>query len=299
MPSRSRLACASRRIESRFRLCTTRRPGPSSSEALVNTYGRSSRPSSARPTTRSEWPKPYAAAVSIQLTPSSSARSIASIDSSSSCRPQPNSQPPPPIAQAPKPTRVISRPVFPSCVVLSCVFCITSPFSRSAITPQPLAYRARTLLLVRDECEDDGRERGDRGGEDQPGRAQPLELGEEPDADDRQRDRDVGDNEEARGDLASARRRRCLVDRRETGAEAQPLAQSGNDPAGDHKRERRDAESEGQNPHPCQQPGAPGDECRRTERTRRQRLADRRRGEDREDDEADDRAVVDAEDLAQ
>ena len=54
------------------------------------------------------------AAVSIQLTPSSSARWIAAIESSSSCGPQPNSQPPPPIAQAPKPTVVISRPVAPS-----------------------------------------------------------------------------------------------------------------------------------------------------------------------------------------
>ena len=41
--------------------------------------------------------------MSIQLTPSSSARWIAAIDSSSSWAPQPNSQPPPPIAQAPKP----------------------------------------------------------------------------------------------------------------------------------------------------------------------------------------------------
>ena len=42
------------------------------------------------------------------------ARWIAAIDSSSSCGPQPNSQPPPPIAHAPKPTRVISRPVSPN-----------------------------------------------------------------------------------------------------------------------------------------------------------------------------------------
>jgi len=40
-PSRWMLSPASRRIESRFRLCTTRRSLPSSSEALVNTYGRS------------------------------------------------------------------------------------------------------------------------------------------------------------------------------------------------------------------------------------------------------------------
>ena len=62
--------------------------------------------------------------MSIQLIPSSSARWIAAIDCSSSWGPQPNSQPPPPIAHAPKPTRVISRPVSPSCVVFSCVVCM-------------------------------------------------------------------------------------------------------------------------------------------------------------------------------
>jgi hypothetical protein len=89
----------------------------SSSEYFVKTYGRSSSPARARPTTASERPNPYAAAVSIQLTPSSTARWIAAIDSSLSCGPQPNSQPPPPIAHAPKPRRVISKPVVPSVLV--------------------------------------------------------------------------------------------------------------------------------------------------------------------------------------
>ena len=44
--------------ESRLRLCTIRRPGPSSSDPFVNTYGRSATPSSARPTMRSECPNP-------------------------------------------------------------------------------------------------------------------------------------------------------------------------------------------------------------------------------------------------
>ena len=61
------------------------RSGPSSWPPLVKTNGRCSSPASARPTTCSEWPKPYAAAVSIQLTPSSSAWWIAAIESSSSC----------------------------------------------------------------------------------------------------------------------------------------------------------------------------------------------------------------------
>jgi len=83
---------------------------------LVNTSGRSPPGSSRsrRPTTSSEWPRPYTAAVSIQLIPSSSARRIAASESASSCGPQPNAQPPPPIAQAPKPTVVMSSPLVPS-----------------------------------------------------------------------------------------------------------------------------------------------------------------------------------------
>src|SRR6059058_5808591 len=39
---------------------------------------------------------------------------MAASDAVSSCGPQPNAQPPPPIAQAPKPTVVISSPLEPS-----------------------------------------------------------------------------------------------------------------------------------------------------------------------------------------
>src|SRR2546427_3366278 len=83
---------------------------------LVNTSGRPRDGSSCsrRPTSSSEWPRPYTAAVSIQLIPSPSARCIAASESVSSCGPQPNAQPPPPIAHAPKPTVVISSPLEPS-----------------------------------------------------------------------------------------------------------------------------------------------------------------------------------------
>src|SRR5438046_1163930 len=86
------------------------------SPLLVNTSGRSPAGSSRsrRPTTSSEWPRPYTAAVSIQLPPSSSARRIAASESASSCGPQPNAQPPPPIAHAPKPTVVMPSPLEPS-----------------------------------------------------------------------------------------------------------------------------------------------------------------------------------------
>src|ERR1700716_1000860 len=53
------------------------------------------------------------AAVSIQSPPRSTAWRMAAIELASSCGPQPNAQPPPPIAQAPKPTVVISRPLEP------------------------------------------------------------------------------------------------------------------------------------------------------------------------------------------
>src|SRR2546422_4506756 len=69
---------------------------------------------SARATISSEWPSPYTAAVSIQLMPRSTAWRIAAIESASSWLPQAKVQPPPPIAHAPKPTRVIRMPVLPS-----------------------------------------------------------------------------------------------------------------------------------------------------------------------------------------
>ena len=77
----------------------------------------SSRSATALPTTSSECPKPYTAAVSIQLTPRSSAWWIACTDSSSSTSPQPNG-PGPPMAHAPTPTRVISGPSLPSFLIL-------------------------------------------------------------------------------------------------------------------------------------------------------------------------------------
>src|SRR5881227_4268005 len=85
---------------------------------LVKTYGRGpDQVLSAEATTSSECPIPYTAAVSIQLTPSSSARWIAATDCLSSCSPQPNSQPDPPIAQAPKPIGVMKRSDLPSRLV--------------------------------------------------------------------------------------------------------------------------------------------------------------------------------------
>src|SRR5215471_12635502 len=65
-------------------------------------------------TISSECPVPYTAAVSIQFTPSSSARKIAATESASSCWPQANSQPEPPMAQAPNPTGVSCKSEFPS-----------------------------------------------------------------------------------------------------------------------------------------------------------------------------------------
>src|ERR1700733_1709451 len=60
------------------------------------------------------------AAVSIQFTPSSTARRIEAMDFASSCGPHPYAQPPPPAAQAPKPTVLISRPDRPSCRLFNC-----------------------------------------------------------------------------------------------------------------------------------------------------------------------------------
>ena len=67
-----------------------------------------------RQTTSSAWPRPYTADVSIQLTPSSSARLIVASDTSSSCAPQPNAQFGPPMDQVPNPKRVMFIPVLPS-----------------------------------------------------------------------------------------------------------------------------------------------------------------------------------------
>src|SRR3989442_6577890 len=119
--------------------------------ALVKTYGRSSAgmSRSARATISSEWPSPYTAAVSIQLMPRSTAWRIAAIESASSWFPQAKVHPPPPIAHAPKPTRVIRMPVVPTGAVGSvsvsrtaCVICalLSDAFCRrlSIVSARPL-----------------------------------------------------------------------------------------------------------------------------------------------------------------
>src|SRR4029450_11803960 len=115
-PSRARLPSTSRPIESGRRLCDSSRFSFHTRLHFVKTYGRfdAGSPLTARPTISSECPRPYAAAVSTQLMPRSTARVMAAIESVSSCGPQPNIQAPPPIAQAPKPTTVISRSELPS-----------------------------------------------------------------------------------------------------------------------------------------------------------------------------------------
>src|SRR6266576_2540429 len=81
---------------------------------FVKTYARGpGQLLNAEATTSSECPIPYTAAVSIQFTPSSSARCMAAIDALSSWSPQPNSQPEPPIAQAPKPMGVMPKSELP------------------------------------------------------------------------------------------------------------------------------------------------------------------------------------------
>ena len=67
-------------------------------------------------TTSSECPRPTAA-VSIQFTPCSTACWMAEIESASSCLPQLKAQPAPPMAQAPKPTRVMRMPVVPKSAI--------------------------------------------------------------------------------------------------------------------------------------------------------------------------------------
>src|ERR1700690_1805658 len=74
--------------------------------------------------------------------PSSSARRIAAIDASSGCGPQPNSHPPPPMAHAPNPTLVISRPVAPSGLVRSCVLYMAPP------SPVTAGFITKTRLSV-------------------------------------------------------------------------------------------------------------------------------------------------------
>jgi hypothetical protein len=77
--------------------------------------------------------------VSIQLTPDSTAARMAPMDSASSWLPQANAQPPPPMAQAPNPTRVSSMSVQPSLAVGKEVFILVllialSPIVREYVT---------------------------------------------------------------------------------------------------------------------------------------------------------------------
>src|SRR6266403_5868570 len=62
--------------------------------------------------------------------PSSSARCIAAADALSSCSPQPNSQPEPPMAHAPKPMDVINKSELPSCFVFISIFLSSLSCSR-------------------------------------------------------------------------------------------------------------------------------------------------------------------------
>src|SRR2546430_8100713 len=71
-------------------------------------------PSSAAPSTSSECPCPYTSAVSKKLHPRSWARRTARCDSASSVAPYELPKRLPPMAHAPKPTRLTARPVRPS-----------------------------------------------------------------------------------------------------------------------------------------------------------------------------------------
>src|SRR2546425_5884952 len=75
---------------------------------------------------------------------------MAAIDAASSWGPQPKAHPPPPAAQAPNPTVVISRPLFPS----GRFGRLMSPPDEKRILPRPFleppaVRRPRACLLVR------------------------------------------------------------------------------------------------------------------------------------------------------
>src|SRR6266536_4131619 len=73
---------------------------------------------------------------------------MAATDCSSSCGPQPNSHPPPPIAQAPNPTRVICMPVWPSWAFFNCVLCISGLLSHLPDRlGSPLRYEPLSQIL--------------------------------------------------------------------------------------------------------------------------------------------------------
>src|SRR5215470_2526046 len=119
---RRRLSSTSPRIDAPLSECPIFPFRSHTMEHLVKTYGRLGRPLRASPTTLSERPSPYTAAVSIQLMPRSSASWIAPRESLSFCGPHPNVQPPPPIAHAPMPIGVIFISLLPSLRVSISVF---------------------------------------------------------------------------------------------------------------------------------------------------------------------------------
>src|SRR5207244_9547725 len=67
---------------------------------------------------------------------------MAASDAVSSCGPQPNDQPPPPIAQAPKPTVVISSPLVPSGRLGKVVVVIESKPPVCGVLPERLSAAA-------------------------------------------------------------------------------------------------------------------------------------------------------------
>src|SRR5437762_5337075 len=76
--------------------------------------------------------------------PSSSARWIAATDALSSWSPQPNSQPEPPMAQAPKPTGVIDKSELPSCFVFISIL----PFNFAFLDTLGFSFQPDPILAV-------------------------------------------------------------------------------------------------------------------------------------------------------
>src|SRR5690242_14558069 len=66
---------------------------------------------------------------------------MAAMDSSSSCGPQANAQPPPPMAQAPMPMGVMSRSLLPSRF-----FCISSTIANASVLFEEVEVAEKPLL---------------------------------------------------------------------------------------------------------------------------------------------------------
>jgi hypothetical protein len=108
-----------------------------------------------------------------------------------------------------------------------------------------------------------------------------------------------GDDEEARYDLATAVGRRCVADRGEPGAKAQPLAATCDHAARNQRRQGRFGEPERNQAYPGDQQTAARRKRHGGRRVPNGRLSEQRRREHAEHHEADRRVVVDVEDLAQ